>query len=72
MPTLIDGRQVASDSPEWRDECLARWVLLHFKGRPGLREDWLADYGKKHGQAAQVALEERARGVGRARRARRP
>lgn len=27
MPVLIDGREVAGDSAEWKLECLARWVL---------------------------------------------
>lgn len=27
MVTLADGRQVPSDSPEWKDECEARYIL---------------------------------------------
>lgn len=27
MVTLADGRQVPSDSPEWKDECEARHIL---------------------------------------------
>lgn len=27
MVTLADGREVASDSPEWRAECEARYIL---------------------------------------------
>lgn len=64
MPTLIDGREVASDSQEWRQECLARYVLT----RPdGTRADWLADYAKRHGQAEAQRLAALVRDVREAR-----
>lgn len=48
MKRLIDGREVDSASPEWRDECLARYVL----SLPSLKERraWLADFEKRHGK----------------------
>jgi len=27
MPILIDGREVASDSEEWRNDCEARYLM---------------------------------------------
>ena len=45
---------VRRDAEEWRDDCLARWVLQ--LGRTdadrGLkrRQDWLRDYEKRHGR----------------------
>lgn len=34
--TLIDGREVSSDSPEWKEECLMRdRHLSHLKRTPG-------------------------------------
>jgi hypothetical protein len=36
---LHDGRQVSSDSPEWRLECLARHVLAQ-RSRKAM-EEWL-------------------------------
>jgi hypothetical protein len=52
MPTLIDGREVASDSPEWRLECLARCVL----DLPSNRGAWMEDFEKRHGEAAAAGL----------------
>jgi hypothetical protein len=57
MPTLHDGREVASDSLEWRDECLARMVL----DLPGSRAEWLADFARRNGQAKADALADRVR-----------
>lgn len=50
MPHLIDGREVASSSPEWLIECLAKHVLAI---KPlARRQAWLADYAK--GKAASA------------------
>lgn len=61
--TLIDGREVDSASPEWRQQCLAEWeaaqptvdrhvaTLLRFSG-PGAREqraDYIATLTKRDG-----------------------
>lgn len=51
--TLADGRTVPSDSPEWRDECLARHVLAKPLEQ---RREWLADHEKRHGPDATAAL----------------
>lgn len=52
MPTLIDGREVASTSPEWRLETLARHVLSI---KPlAARRAWLEDFEKKHGPAVEL------------------
>jgi hypothetical protein len=56
MPRLIDGREVASDSPEWRAESLARYVL----DLPN-RNEWLIDYAKRRGEDAAKALADRMR-----------
>jgi len=47
MPLLIDGREVASDSEEWRHECEARAIAR----LPTLadRRAWMEDLEKKHG-----------------------
>lgn len=51
---LIDGQLVMSDAEQWRDECLARWVLaLPTKSK---RIEWLADFEKKHGAAEAAKL----------------
>ena len=46
MPTLHDGREVASDSEEWRHECEAR----HFLSMPSLdrRRCYLYGYTEQH------------------------
>lgn len=63
--TLVNGAVVDSASPEWRDECLARYVL----NLPSLsqRRAWLADYEKRHGseetdrlKANMMAIKEKA------------
>lgn len=52
--TLTDGRQVASDSDEWRWECLARHVLH----TPGLRHrrEFVASWEDRHGTASADRL----------------
>lgn len=54
MPVLIDGREVASTSPEWRMECLARHVLTL---KPlAARQSWLEGYDQKAGEVAGQEL----------------
>lgn len=57
---LINGKIVTRDAEEWRDECLARWVLQYGRGDAdnGLarRRRWLADYEDRHGKAAADKL----------------
>lgn len=48
MPTLHDGREVDSYSPEWRHECLARAVVAI--KHVDQRREWLAAYEKRHGK----------------------
>jgi hypothetical protein len=50
MPKLVDGREVPSDSPEWRTETLARWVLTLPLAK---RREWLDDFEKKNPIAGQ-------------------
>jgi len=50
MPTLRDGRQVDSASPEWARECLARWVLSMPLQK---RREWLADFELKNKEGGQ-------------------
>ncbi len=54
MPTLHDGREVDSASPEWRHECLARSVVAI----PDIeqRREWLAAFEKRHGTDAAEKL----------------
>ena len=49
MPRLIDGREVASDSEDWRHECEARAIAA----LPTLaeRRAWLEQIQHKRGQA---------------------
>lgn len=54
--TLLDGRQVDSDSIDYRDECLGRHVLAI--GSRIERIQWLADFEKKHGTAAVERLKD--------------
>ena len=58
MVTLIDGREVPSDSEEWRAECEARYLL----NRPTIdeRRALLAAIEKRRGKAAREDLEQRA------------
>lgn len=53
LVTLIDGRQVANTSEEWRAECEARFVC---KMRDRAREQYLESVEAKRGQAAAKAL----------------
>lgn len=53
---MIDGRTVMRDAEEWRDECLARWVLTL---KPlSRRQAWLFEYEKKHGPAEANKLKD--------------
>jgi len=53
MITLVDGRSVASDSIEWRDECLAR----HVARKPwAARKEWLDKFKAIHGAGAAQHL----------------
>jgi hypothetical protein len=54
MPMLIDGREVASDSPEWRQETLARHVLS-FQSLDE-RRAWLDAFERRNGVAAADQL----------------
>lgn len=56
--TLIDGREVLSDSPEWKAECEARYLLA----RPTVdeRRALLAAIEKRRGKAVREDLEQRA------------
>lgn len=51
---LLDGREVAADSAEWRHECEARAIAA----LPTLadRRAWLEGIEKKRGKAAADAL----------------
>ena len=48
MPSLHDGRQVASDSDDWRLECLALYLLRTYT-RTQVGE-WLAEVEAKGGR----------------------
>jgi len=54
--TLCDGREVPSDSPEWRDECLARYRhVQNLRGRSiDVRRMYLRGLQAKEG--AEMAL----------------
>jgi hypothetical protein len=54
MPTLVDGRDVAPDSEEWRAECEARAMAK----LPTLaeRRAWLGDVERKRGKEAADRL----------------
>jgi hypothetical protein len=55
MPALLDGREVPADSPEWRDLCLARYVLaLPEKSQ---RTDFLEDLRRLHGEKGCQSIE---------------
>lgn len=58
MVTLHDGREVPSDSEEWRAECEARYLL----NRPSIdeRRALLAAIEKRRGKQAREELEQRA------------
>lgn len=54
MVTLHDGRQVRTDSYEWRHECEAR-AIAQLPSRAA-RSDWLAKIETKRGQEAAERL----------------
>lgn len=54
MPKLHDGREVPSDSEEWRLETLARSVVA-IKSRDERRE-WIAAFEKRRGKDAADKL----------------
>lgn len=57
MVTLATGEQVTSDSPEWRAECEARYILdLPTKQ---VRLDFLDKIEKRRGTEAKQDLEQR-------------
>ena len=56
---LHDGREVASDSEEWKMECLAKYVLT--LGTRGQMERWLVAFAQRHGAEAKVVLDLRER-----------
>lgn len=66
MPTLHDGREVASDSEEWRAECEARWVL----GLPSAedRRAWIDSLKGWRRPAAIERLQDRVRAIWQRRR----
>lgn len=53
--TLADGRQVLSDSPEWRHECEARTILD--MPNKQVRLEFLDKIEKRRGPEARRALE---------------
>ena len=61
MPTLHDGREVASDSEDWKLECLARHVL-RLPNRAAIN-GWLLDFSRLHGEAAERILRARLNAV---------
>jgi hypothetical protein len=58
---LVDGRMVARDAEEWRLECLARHVL-QLDGKL-LRQGWLIEYERIHGNAEALKLKDRMTAV---------
>jgi hypothetical protein len=50
LVTLVDGRQVSSDSHEWKIETLARFIV----DIPGAakRQEWLEGFDRRLGVAA--------------------
>lgn len=57
LVTLADGREVPSDSPEWKDECEARHILnIPTKAA---RIELLDQIEKRRGPDARRALEVR-------------
>ena len=55
LRTLIDGRQVWSDSSEWRHECLARSLLNDYS--PLMRAQMLAQIGANNGGEGATVVE---------------
>jgi hypothetical protein len=54
VKTLADGREVESDSQDWRNECLARHVLSLLTLTE--RRAWLADFERRRGAQATADL----------------
>ena len=65
--TLADGRQVASDSPEWRHECEARTILD--MPNKQVRLELLDKIEKRRGANARRELEQSIMALWHARRA---
>lgn len=65
--TLADGRQVLSDSPEWRAECEARTILD--MPNKQVRLDFLDKIEKRRGAQARRDLEQRIMALWHTRRA---
>lgn len=57
MVTLADGREVPSDSPEWKDECEARHILN--MATKAARIELLDQIEKRRGPEARRSLEVR-------------
>lgn len=66
MPTLHDGREVASDSEAWRHECEARHILSLPNAEE--RRAWLERIEAKRGKAAADRLRDTGRAIWAARR----
>lgn len=59
LVTLATGEAVSTNSPEWRDECFARWQRV-VSMRPmsiGARRTLLAEVEAKEGGMARTRLE---------------
>lgn len=67
LVTLADGRQVASDSPEWRHECEARTILD--MPNKQVRLELLDKIEKRRGADARRELEQIIMALWHARRA---
>ena len=65
--TLHDGRVVCNHCEDYKQECLARHVLA--MPSKDARREFLASWGRKHGQEAGNALADLVRAVWEARRA---
>lgn len=62
MVTLIDGRQVPSDSEDWRHECEARAIAA--LPTTAQRRAWLEDLQFKRGREAADRLRETMKALG--------
>lgn len=65
--TLVDGRQVLSDSPEWVHQCMAQHILN--KPSKLARQALLSTLEAKHGKAHRTELETTIMALHRARAA---
>lgn len=61
MPTLLDGREVPTDSEEWRHECEARSIAALPK--LSYRRAWLAGIEASRGKADAIRLRETIRAL---------